>query len=135
MVVLQPGEIATHPEQQRYLKAVATLEEVGRYETARSGYLAAFQHWPDVDSVLIGLGDCCYRLGRIDKAENAYRSLVAQPPEQEGYNLAHTLAKQGQYEEALAVFDQGLVLVDYQEGSWKVLQETREEIITLQPQD
>ncbi len=109
---MQPGEIAAHPEQQRYFKVVATLEEVGRYETTRSGYLAAFQHWPDVDSVLIGLGNCCSRLGRLDEAENAYRNLVAQSPDQEGYNLAHTLAKQGQYEEALAVLDQGLVLVD-----------------------
>ena len=137
MVVLRPGELPADPDQDRYVEAVAALEEVGRYETALAGYQAALRRWPDVDSALLGLGNCYYKLGRLDAAENVYHSLVEQSPGQGiGYNnLAHVLSKQGRYKEALAVLDQGILLTEPQGGSWKMLQETRNEIVTRQLQE
>ncbi len=137
MVVLRPGEMPANPDQDRYIEAVAALEEVGRYETALAGYQAALRQWPDGDSALLGLGNCYYKLGRLDAAENAYHSLVEQSPGHViGYNnLAHVLSNQGRYKEALAVIDQGVLLTEPQGDSWKMLQETRDEIVTRQLQE
>lgn len=137
MVVLRPGEMPANPDQYRYIEAVAALEEVGRYETALTGYKAALRRWPDTDSALFGLGNCYYKLGRLDAAENVYHSLVEQSPGQGiGYNnLAHVLSKQGRYKEALAVLDQGILLTDPKGGSWKILKKTRDELVTRQLQE
>ena len=137
MVVLHPGEIPANPDQARYLKAVAALEEVGRYDTAQAGYQAALQHWSNVDSALLGLGNCYYGRGMIDAAEKAYRSLVDQYPGHAiGYNnLAHVLAEQGKYTQALAVLDRGLLLAKYNERTGQMLQQARDEIVTRQVQE
>lgn len=137
MVVLRPGEMPANPDQGRYLEAVAELEEVGRYQMALAGYQAALQRWSDLDPILLGLGNCYYGLGRLDAAEKAYRRLNEQSPEQVvGHNnLAHLLAEQGQYTEALAVLDRGLLLTGYYEGSRKTLKQTRDEIIARQLQE
>lgn len=137
MVVLRPGEMPANPDQGRYLKAVAALEEVGRYDTALAGYQATLERWPNVDSALLGLGNCYYGLGRFDAAEKAYRSLVDQYPQLGiGYNnLAYVLAEQGQYTQALAVLDRGLLLAKYHRGTRQMLQQTRDEIVTRQVQE
>lgn len=137
MVVLRPGEMPANPDQGRYIKAVAALEEVGRYDTSLAGYQAALQRWPDVDSALLGLGNCYYGLGRLDAAVKTYRSLVEQYPGHGiGYNnLAHVLAEQGQYTRALAVLDRGLLLAEHHEGAGQMLQQTRDEIVARQVQE
>ena len=137
MIILRPGEMPVNTDQARYLKAVAALEAVGRYDTALAGYQAALQRWPDIDSALLGLGNCYYELGRLDEAEQAYRSLVHQYPGHGiGYNnLAHVLAEQGQYAQALAVLDRGLLLADYNGGVGQILQQARDEIVTRQVQE
>ena len=137
MVVLNPGEMPANPDQGRYLKTVAALEEVGRYDTARAGYQAALQRWPDVDSALLGLGNCYHGLGRIDAAEKAYRSLVEQYPGHGiGYNnLAHVLAEQGQYTQALAVLNKGLLLAEHHGVAGQMLLQARGEIMIRQVQE
>ena len=137
MIVLRPGEMPANTDQARYLKAVAALEAVGRCDTALAGYQAALQRWPDIDSALLGLGNCYYELGRLDEAEQAYRNLVHQYPGHGiGYNnLAHVLAEQGQYTQALAVLDRGLLLADYNGGVGQILQQARDEIVTRQVQE
>ena len=137
MVVLRPGEMPANPDQGRYLKAVAALEEVGRYDTALAGYQAALQRWPDNDTALLGLGNCYYGLGRLDAAEKTYHSLVNQYPGHAiGYNnLAYVLAEQRQYTQALAVLDKGLLLAEYNGGAGQMLQQARDEIVTRQVQE
>ncbi|MEN8199141.1 MAG: PA2778 family cysteine peptidase [Thermodesulfobacteriota bacterium] len=131
MLALRPGEMPANPDQYRYLETVTILEEIGQFETALSGYQAAFRFWPDLDSALLGIGNCYYGLVELVAAGDAYRRLTEQFPENiVAYNnLAHVLGVLGQYAEALTVIERGERLVEGRGPAQQMFEQTRDEVL------
>jgi tetratricopeptide (TPR) repeat protein len=86
----------------RYLMGRALLES-GKFEAALEHYLAARPAAPDPQSVLLDMGWCHKRLGRLDLAIADLEALLAcQPASAIGhYNLACYLALSGEPERCL----------------------------------
>lgn len=97
VVTLRPGELPAADDPRGYLRAVADVEEAGRYDVAAQSYTAATKRWPDAPEAWLGLGNVRYQLGDLGGAETAYRKAL----ELRGNlaaarnNLARILAERG----------------------------------------
>lgn len=104
---LTPGELPASPDRNRYVEAVAGLEETGHTLAARDAWKAGLTQWPDDSVLLFGLANAQYALGEFSAAEllflvmlrNDETLLIARN------NLAMTLAAQGRTSEALEQID------------------------------
>ncbi len=96
-VVLTPGEIPSMADADSYVRAVATLEAVGDFQSAVAGYHAATERWPTHALAWLGLGNALYAQGELDAAEKAYVTLLATEPRHlvALNNLAHVQADRG----------------------------------------
>ena len=112
LTTLNPGDLPADPDRDRYVEAVAGLEQTGHYLAARDAWQAGLSQWPDDPVVLFGLANAHYALGNFSAAEalflamlrNDDASLIARN------NLAMTLAAQGRNREALLQIDAALNL-------------------------
>lgn len=104
MVALQPGELPASVEYWPYLKALAGMEEVGKYPAARAGYEAGLARWPADQRLLFGLSNSQYALGEVDAAQATLERLIASHPDYApAYNnLAQISLEQGRLEQAEA---------------------------------
>ena len=70
---------------------------------AAAAYTAALERWHSSLGALMGLGNCRYALGDLIGAEQAFRHAAeAHPTSGASFNnIAHVLAEQGRYAEAL----------------------------------
>jgi tetratricopeptide (TPR) repeat protein len=112
VTTLKPGELPANPDRDRYIEAVAGLEQTGHHQAARDAWQVGLSQWPDDSVLLFGLANAQYALGNFSVAERLYlvmlrnddTSLIARN------NLAMTLAAQGRNREALLQIDTALNL-------------------------
>jgi hypothetical protein len=103
LVVLPPGQLPASADEQSYLGAVLGLEQARQFRGAALAYTVALERWHDSLGALMGLGNCCYALGDLIGAEQAFRYAVEAHPRSAAScnNLAHVLAEQDRHAEAL----------------------------------
>jgi tetratricopeptide (TPR) repeat protein len=97
LVMLQPGELPTAPDKQRYLESAAAFESVASPQDAWQSFQAAAEQWPDDPVALIGRGTASYRKGTLDEAIGDYRAALLLDATQAGAsnNLAVALLESG----------------------------------------
>lgn len=131
VAVLRPDEPPAADDSRGYLRAVADMEEAGRYTAAARAYAAATERWPDEPAAWLGLGNARYALGDAAGAESAYREALTRREDLTvaRNNLAQLLAERGctaaagrEIERALANAPPGLT---------DALRATRDEIAAM----
>ena len=107
---LRPGELPAGVERERYLAAVAGLEEVGMSGEAALAWRAAMQRWPDDPIPQFGFGNTLLQLGQAEEAERVYRRLLAARPglTSARNNLAIALRDQARFADAMLEIDRAL---------------------------
>jgi predicted Zn-dependent protease len=112
IVVLPPGRLPASGDEHSYMWSALGLEQAGQWEGAALAYAAALRRWPSSLGALMGLGNCRYKLGDLGCAERAFRRATeAHPTSGEACNnLAHVLAEQGRYGEALQMATRALAI-------------------------
>ena len=129
LVVLRPGELPAGAQPERYLRAVAAFEGMGRPEIARAGYEAALKRWHEHPDALFGLANILLVENRPREAAAVFHRLLAIQPRHPAAvnNLAEAMSRQGCHAEAVALLDGVLVAGDGGEFA-AVLRQTRQEI-------
>lgn len=104
MLAIPSDKLPATATEESYLTAALALETIGKFAAAQAAYKTALNRWPEDLPALIGLGNTHYRLGNLNRAEQAFRKAITIHPESAvAYNnLAQTLADQGKRGEALA---------------------------------
>jgi tetratricopeptide (TPR) repeat protein len=97
LVILQPGELPTAPDKQRYLESAAAFEGVASPQDAWRSFDAAARLWPEDAVALIGRGTASYRRGVLVEAIDDYRAALRLDATQAGArnNLAMALLESG----------------------------------------
>lgn len=108
---LRPGELPANVEYERYISAVAAVEQIGQTDAAILAWRAALGRWPDDIVARFGLGNALLAARKPAEAEQQYRVLLAARPGVAAArnNLAIALLKQGRYDEALLQVERALV--------------------------
>jgi tetratricopeptide (TPR) repeat protein len=103
LVVLPSDQLPASADEQSYLRAVLGLEQARQFKGAAAAYTAALERWHSSLGALMGLGNSRYALGDLIGAEQAFRHAAEAHPKTGASfnNLAHVLAEQGRYNEAL----------------------------------
>jgi hypothetical protein len=103
LVVLPSGQLPASADEQSYVRAALGLEQASQFKGAAAAYSAALERWHSSLGALMGLGNSRYALGDLIGAEQAFRHAVEVHPQSGASfnNLAHVLAEQGRYAEAL----------------------------------
>lgn len=103
LVVLPTGQLPASADEHSYLEAALGVEQTEQWEVAARAYSAALDRWHSSLGALMGLGNCRYRLGDLIGAEQSFRHAAKAHPDSGAAfnNLAHVLAEQGRYAEAL----------------------------------
>lgn len=109
-----PGQLPEQPDQTRYLRAVAALEQVERWDDAEAGYLAAVERWPDSATAWFGLGNSLYQQNDFAAAEEHYRQALRRNALQPAihHNLAWALIRQHRSDEARPHAEEAARLAD-----------------------
>jgi len=112
MVVVPLTELPASADERAYLEAVLALENIGNYEAASIGYETALSRWPNSHGAIMGLGNSRHAMGDLAGAEEAFRRAVGLCPTcGDGFNnLAHVLAQQRRYDEAMDAADNAVRL-------------------------
>ncbi len=102
MVALLPDRLPASAEEMPYLRAVAGLERLQRWQEVKVAYTSALTRWPDSAAARMGLGNSLYAMKDLSGAEQAYRQVtLANPTLAPAFNnLAQVLAEQGRLQEA-----------------------------------
>lgn len=110
MAVLKPEELPTGVDRERYLAAIADLEEVGMTVEAAIAWRAALDRWPGDPVAQFGLGNTLLSMEQPGDAERVYRELLEGRPDLivARNNLAMSLHRQRRYEDALVEIDKAL---------------------------
>jgi tetratricopeptide (TPR) repeat protein len=131
VAVLEPDELPAADDPRGYLRAVAGMEEAGRYAAAARAYAAAVQRWPDEPAAWLGLGNARYALGDAAGAESAYREALERRENLTvaRNNLAQLLAERGCTAAARREIERALV--DAPPGLVETVRATRDEITAM----
>lgn len=134
ITVTTPDHLPVSAEEIPYLKAVAPLERLQRWQDTATAYTTALTRWPDSITARMGLGNSRYALHDLRGAEAAYRHVTQQAP---GFapaynNLAQTLADQGQLHAAENAVRQAIHLTAPDNALFATYQETLQQIIAQQ---
>jgi len=103
LLVLPPTQLPVTAGELAYLKAVTDMEQIGQREVALMAYQTALRRWPESVTAWLGLGNVQYGLNDKTAALASFRAAVnADPNSAPAHNnLAHMLAEQGRWDEAL----------------------------------
>jgi tetratricopeptide (TPR) repeat protein len=128
MVALPPDRLPASAEEMPYLRAVAGLEQLQRWQEAKTAYASALTRWPGSTAAHMGLGNSLYAMKDLSGAEQAYRQVTLDAPTLAPAfnNLAQVLAEQGRLQEAeqaarRAVNLGGPLLASYEETLQQIL--------------
>ena len=112
LIVLEPYQIPTLAEEEKYLRAILGLEKSHHFQAAATGYQTALTRWPASLNARLGLGNCHYALGDLKGAESAFREATELHSQSAVAfnNLAHVLMEQGRLPQALATAKQAVAL-------------------------
>jgi hypothetical protein len=105
LLVLPPDRMPDGVEENKWLAAVAGLENTGQWQAAAIGYATALKRWDESFAGLMGLGNSKYNLRDLDASAEAFRRATLLQPENgmAFNNLAQVLAEQGKQQEALSM--------------------------------
>lgn len=117
LLVLAPGKIPLKASRHGLETALTQQEPYSHPEHMAAWYQSAAQRWPDSLLFMLGLGNAMHAAGRLDEAEDAFRTAVARHADSPVAlnNLAHVLNAKGKLEQALAVAEQAVSLG----GEWQ----------------
>ena len=103
LLILPPDRLPRVVEEDKWLTAVAGLENAGQWQAAATGYASALNRWDSSFIAWMGLGNSKYNLGEFNSSANAFHQATRlQPANGMAYNnLAHVLAEQGKLDDAL----------------------------------
>ena len=109
MVALPAQRLPATAQADAFVAAVVALERV-QPGAAQTAYATALKAWPTHRIALLGAGNSAYAMGQLDRAAEAYRTLVAAHPQDgDGWNnLAQVLLDQGQRQAALEAAKQAV---------------------------
>jgi tetratricopeptide (TPR) repeat protein len=110
MVVLPPGELPTAPDETRYLKAAAAMENAGHAHASVAAFGAAVEFWPDSAAALFGLANAHYSTGDLTAASATYRLALEREPDNPAMlnNLAQVLLDSEECVEARETIDRAV---------------------------
>ena len=131
LVVLPTTQLPASAGEISYLEAVLGLEQAGQWKGAFRAYTAALKRWHHSLGALMGLGNSHYAMGDLLLAEQAFRQVTEFHPQSGAAfnNLAHVLAEQGRYREAVQMASHAVYLGGANESLY---QQTLYEIELLQ---
>jgi len=131
LVILQPGEFPLDADPDRYLREVASLENLGNWQAAEQGYRAVLSRRPMHLTALFGLGNVLLVKKEYSQAEKIFKKILEQQADNPAVlnNLAEALLRQGFLEEALTNIDKALAVDSVEPHLAQVLKQTREEIL------
>jgi tetratricopeptide (TPR) repeat protein len=97
LVVLEPDQMPANPDLDRYVKAAASLEAVGRLDAAARAYSRAREEWPQSVWPPLGMANISYKRGDLTAAVSGYAAALALDPNNvvAHNNLAEILATRG----------------------------------------
>lgn len=135
LIVLKPTQLPADLDADRFLKAVADLEETGQVVTSLEAYKTAASQWPDKPTAWFGLGNAQYHNKSFNEAETAYRRAIALKPDHLPAlnNLALTLAELKRNAAAQKIISRVLADTDPQSSMYQTLLNTQQEITLKQP--
>jgi len=112
IVVLPPDKIPETADADRYIKTVAALEKINRWQDANTAYKTALTRWPGNLIALMGLGNSYYMLRNLPAAEKAFQIASNEHPDFGAAfnNLAQVLLEQGKVIEAKKHVQQAIKL-------------------------
>jgi len=102
IVVLPPDKLPETADALRYVKTVAALEKIKRWQDANTAYSTALNRWPGNLVAQMGLGNSFYMLKNLPASEQAFRSASLEHPDSGAAhnNLAQVLMERGKIIEA-----------------------------------
>ncbi len=102
IVVLPPDKLPETADAIRYVKTVAALEKINRWQDANTAYNTALIRWPGNLIAQMGLGNSYYMLKNLPASEQAFRSASLEHPDFGAAfnNLAQVLMERGKIIEA-----------------------------------
>jgi hypothetical protein len=114
VTTLNPGELPADPDRERYVEAVAGLEQTGHYRSARDAWQAGRLQWPNDAVIQFGLANTELALGNFAAAEALFRDMLSKDSASlvARNNLAITLVALGQRDVALEQIDIALALAE-----------------------
>jgi len=112
LLVLPPDRLPAGAREREWLAAVASLERSGQWRAAAIGYVTALKRWNESFAAWMGLGNTHFDLNKLeDSAKAFHQAALLQPDNGMALNnLAHVLAEQGKWEEALAAAQRAVEL-------------------------
>jgi tetratricopeptide (TPR) repeat protein len=112
LVVLESGQLPASPDLDRYVKAAASLEAVGRLDAAERAYSRAREQWPRSVWPPLGIANISYKRGDLPAAESGYAAALELDPNNvvAHNNLAEILATRGCVDRARVHIDQAATL-------------------------
>jgi tetratricopeptide (TPR) repeat protein len=112
LVALEPDQLPPNLDFDRYLAAAASVEAVGRLDTAAQAYARARERWPHSAWPPLGLANISYRKGVLRAAEADYLAALALDPDNviAHNNLAEILVDRGCVERAREHVDRAAAL-------------------------
>jgi tetratricopeptide (TPR) repeat protein len=112
LVVLEPDQMPADPDLDRYVKAAASLEAVGRLDAAGRAYLRAREQWPQSVWPPLGMANISYTRGDLAAAESGYAAALELDPNNvvAHNNLAELLAARGCVDRARVHLDEAAAL-------------------------
>lgn len=129
MVALRPGEMPTHPDAWRYLRAIVGFEQTRNWPLIDTLYHSGLQQWPQNQELHMGYGNVLYLQHRRQAAAKAYRAVLQQSPDfaPAHNNLAMVLGELGQFQSAMqhvrrAIELGGVHSKEYQDTLHQILQ-------------
>jgi tetratricopeptide (TPR) repeat protein len=135
ILALQPGEMPTSPDADKYVRSVAAVEAVGDIESALSGYDAATKRWPDHSLAWLGAGNAHYAQSDLDSAEKAYKRLLSMDSDHliALNNLSQIQMDRGCFADASATLNAALSAAKSDTMMYRTIQEARRELELRQP--
>ncbi len=121
LLVLSPLDLPATAEEKPYLQALLGLEKARQLKAAVQGYETALGRWPGSLGALMGLGNSFYALGKLTRAETAFREASRLHPTSGPAfnNLAQVLWEQGRQGEALRAVQRAVALGGPQSGIYR----------------
>lgn len=112
MVALPPARLPQTATPEHWVQSIAALEHSSPYTYTGQAYEAAMQRWPNHLLLDIAAGNHAYRHGKLNQAEQIFRTATEQHPESVAAlnNLAQTLSDLGKHEAALQAINRAIEL-------------------------
>jgi hypothetical protein len=114
VTTLKPGELPADPDRDRYVAAVAGLEQTGHNQAASDAWRAGRSHWPNDAVIQFGLANTEFALGNFAAAQRLYLDMLSEDGSllTARNNLAMTLVAMGQNDTALEQIGIALALAE-----------------------